>query len=78
MFSRKKVRISVQREAIKYGRLFIWKQILPVEQKHVSLTSAELHSFGEPEKNSERSYILQPAMLQYRNRRPPQDKAGQP
>ena len=49
---------SVQQEAIKCGRMFIRKQILPLEQKQVSLTPAEPHSFGETEKNSERSYTL--------------------
>jgi hypothetical protein len=53
MFSRKKIKvhIHVQREAIKYRRVFIRKQILPLEQKHVTvLHRQKLTVLGGPRK----------------------------
>jgi len=52
MFSRKKIKvhISVQREAIKYERVFVRKQILPLEQKQQSYIGRKSQFTGDREK----------------------------
>ena len=53
MFSRTKkikVHISVQREVIKYGRVFVRKQILPLEYKQQSYIGRNSQFTGDREK----------------------------